>query len=130
MSHTTLISKKILSYDYLFLGKKLAYGHSLFLRANKLIKIAKVLRANFVKIVSCVPKRNHEETGNWTNVQKNRPSLVLTIKAQTTGPQEPSVRISLSKDHEGSVNGTTCAWFIPGTKVFCLYSYVVNYRSS
>lgn len=42
------------------------------------------------------------------NEQRNRPSLVLTIKAQTPGPQEPSVRISLSKDHEGSVNGTTC----------------------
>lgn len=43
------------------------------------------------------------------NEQRNRPSLVLTIEAQTPGPQEPSVRISLSKDHEGSVNETTCA---------------------
>lgn len=33
------------------------------------------------------------------NEQRNRPSLVLTIEAQTPGPQEPSVRISLSKNH-------------------------------
>lgn len=39
----------------------------------------------------------------------DQPSLVLTIKAQTPGPQEPSVRISLSKNHEGSVNETACA---------------------